>query len=117
MAKSYGVTITNLTESVVTIERGILIEHKIPRGWIQETAIQAVANCTEIDTKYQWKAPIHLEGHSSRAVIPWDGFLCAGQCSEPCRQNVRVHGIYRFVVVIVPDGKRIASPPFTIPRY
>lgn len=113
IAKSYGVTITNLTDGAVTIERGILIEMKTPKGWSQEMGIQAVSSCTDFDGRYHWKAPIRLAAHSSLAVVPWDGFSCGGQCISSCQQNVQEGpGIFRFVVVIVPGGKRIASPPF-----
>jgi len=122
--KSYGATITNLTERTVTIDPAILIEHRTAKGWKQETAIQAVANCTNYDQRDSSKAAIgrevytSLAAHTSLSFVPWDGFLCAGQCSDACKQNGRVRpGIYRFIVVVVPDGKRIASQPFTIPRW
>lgn len=115
-AKSYGVTVSNFNDDAVTIERGISIEKRTAKGWLQDSGIQAVADCIDIDTRYRWKAPILIEGHRSLDVVPWDGFLCGGQCDEACKQNVQVrHGIYRFVIVMVPDGKRIASPPFAIP--
>jgi hypothetical protein len=116
-AKSYGVTITNLTDHAVTIERGILIEGETRSGWVQQAGIQAVANCGDFDERYNWKAPIRLDAHSTLAVFPWDGFLCGGQCMASCLENGKAGpGTYRFAVVIVPGGRKIASPPFTIPR-
>ena len=119
-AKSYGVTITNLTDSAVTIERGIWIEKKMSSGWVHQAGIQAVVNCGDFDSRYNWKAPIRLDAHSTLAVVPWDGFLCGGQCMASCLQNTKIGpGAYRFAVVIVPGGKEIASPPFTMtqPRF
>jgi hypothetical protein len=57
-ARSYGVTITNLTGSVVTIERSIAIESKTPKGWKQNNGIQAVATCR--DRRYHSKLPIRF---------------------------------------------------------
>lgn len=114
--KSYGVTITNLTDRAVTIERGILIEEKTVSGWVQQAGIQAAANCSDFDIGYNWKAPIRLDVHSILAVFPWDGFLCGGQCIASCLRNGHVRpGTYRFVAVIVPGSRKIASPPFEIP--
>jgi len=115
-AKSYGVTITNLTDQTVTIERGILIEEKKPSGWVQQAGIQAVASCSDFDIRYNWKAPIRLDAHSTLAVFPWDGFLCGGQCLASCANNGKLgSGTYRFVAVIVPGGGKIAGPSFTLP--
>lgn len=119
-AKSYGVTITNLTSHTVTIERGILIEKKTASGWVRDAGIQAVATCGDLDIEYHWRAPIRLKAHSTLAVFPWDGYQCGGQCISGCLKNGRVGpGVYRFVAVIVPGGKKIASPPFTMlqPRF
>jgi hypothetical protein len=114
--KSYGLTITNLTGNTVNNERGIAIERKTPEGWKQETAIQAVASCAHYDQSNGWKAPkapVALAPHSSFAVYSWDGFLCGGQCEDNCLANAYSGpGIFRFVVVLLPDGKRIASLPF-----
>jgi hypothetical protein len=115
-AKSYGVTITNLTDSTATIERGILVEKKTSSGWINGGGIEALASCDDFDESYNWKAPISLAPHRTLAVFPWDGFMCGGQCIASCLQNGKQGpGTYRFVVVVVPGGERIASPPFTIP--
>lgn len=114
-ARSYGLTITNLTGSPAAIQRGIAVERKTPKGWKQETAIQAVATCVHYHQGYNWKSPIRLAARSSLAVYPWDGFLCGGQCEDACMQNgYSGPGIFRFVVVLLPDGKRIASLPFAI---
>lgn len=114
-AKSYGVMITNLTDHVVTIEHEILIEKEIASGWAQGSGVQAVATCADFDHRYNWKAPIRLKAHSTLAVVPWDGFACAGQCSEGCLQNAPPSpGNYRFAAVIASNGKRIVSPPFTM---
>jgi len=117
-ATSYGLTITNLTGSPVAIERGIVVERKTPKGWKQETAIRAVTTCKNYGYQRDWKAPIRLAAHSSLAVYPWDGFLCGGQCEEACMQNAfSGPGIFRFVVVLLPDGKKITSLPFAVSGY
>ncbi len=114
-AKSYGLTITNLSGSPVAIQRGIAVERKTPKGWKQATAIRAVATCKNRGYQQNWKSPISLSAHSSLAVYPWDGFQCGGQCEESCMQNTfSGPGIFRFVVVLLPDGKRLASLPFAI---
>ena len=46
-ARSYGVTITNLTDSTVPIERGLAIERKTQNGWRQSAMIQAVTACKD----------------------------------------------------------------------
>ncbi|HXE05560.1 MAG TPA: hypothetical protein VN579_06200 [Bryobacteraceae bacterium] len=112
---SYGLTITNLTGTALSIQRGIAIEIKTLGGWKPDTAIQAVATCSGYH-QLGWKPPIRLAAHSSLAVYPWDGFLCGGQCEDSCMQNAFAGpGIFRFVVVLLPDGKRISSLPFAIP--
>ena len=112
-ARSYGVTITNLTDKPVAIERLIAIERKTPKGWVQSTAIQAVANCR--DKRYDSKSPVQLAPHSSLAIRSWNGFLCGGQCPEACQQNVRSKpGTFRFVVGLVSDGRKISSLPFAL---
>jgi hypothetical protein len=116
-ARSYGVTITNLTGGAVTIDRWIAIERKTPQGWKQNTGIQAVAACSDAVYEYNVKSPIHLVAHGSLAIYPWDGMLCGGQCPQACMQNVYSGpGIFRFVVVLLPDGKRIESLPFALPE-
>jgi hypothetical protein len=116
-AKSFGLTITNLTDTAVTIQRGIAIEGRTPKGWKKETGIQAVASCNEHGYQQNLKSPIRLSGHSSLAVYPWDGFLCGGQCEMACMQNTFAGpGIFRFVVVLIPDGKRILSNPFALQK-
>ena len=115
-AKSYSLTITNLADTAVTIQRGIGIERRTPNGWKQNAGIQAVASCTDYN-HYNWKSPTRLVAHSSLLIYPWDGFLCGGQCEEPCMQNAfSGPGIFRFVVVLIPGDKRIASLPFAIPE-
>ncbi len=114
-ARSYGVTVTNLTDNPVAIERRIAIERKTPKGWVQSTAIQAVASCR--DRRYTSKSPIHLAAHSSLAVHAWNGLLCGGQCEDACQQNVDSKpGILRFVVGLAPEGKRISSLPFALQK-
>lgn len=114
-AKSYGLTITDLTANPVAIERWIAVERRTPKGWIPNTGIEAVSSCK--DRRYNSKSPIPLAAHSSISVYPWDGFLCGGQCEESCMQNAfSGPGIFRFVVVLVPEGKRISSLPFAIPK-
>lgn len=113
--KSYGLTISNRSDMAINIQRGIAIERRTPEGWKQDTATQAVATCSGYH-QLSWKPPIRLAAHSSLAVYPWDGFQCGGQCAESCMQNVFAGpGIFRFVVVLLPDGKKIASLPFAIP--
>ena len=113
-AKSYSLTITNLTDAAVTVQRGIGIERRTPNGWKQNAGIQAIASCTDYN-HYNWKSSTRLAAHSSLLIYPWDGFLCGGQCEEPCMQNAfSGPGIFRFVVVLLPEGKRIASLPFAI---
>ena len=115
MAKSFGVTVTNLTDHVVTIEREILIEKETSLGWVQGSGVQAIAACADFDTRYNRKAQIRLNAHDTLAVVPWDGFACAGQCMEGCLSNAPPSpGKYRFVVVIASNGERFVSPPFTI---
>jgi hypothetical protein len=115
-ARSYGLTITNLTSGVVTVDRWIAIERMTPKGWKQNSGIQAVAACSDYVYEYNVKSPIRLAAHSSLAVRPWDGMVCGGQCLEACMQNVYSGpGIFRFVVVLPPGGKRIESLPFTLP--
>jgi hypothetical protein len=114
--KSYGVTITNLSDRTVSIERGILIERKTPKGWIRNEAIEALDNCAHYDQRDNWKAPrapIPIAAHTSLAVYPWSGFMCGGQCEDNCAQNAFAPpGIYRFVVVLLPNSTTIASLPF-----
>lgn len=113
-AKSHGLTITNLTDSTVSIERLIAIERRTPKGWKQELAVEAVANCR--DRRLNSNSPIHLAAHSSLAIRGWKGLLCAGQCEDACKQNAYVGpGIFRFVVALHPQGKR-ASLPFEVQR-
>jgi hypothetical protein len=114
-ARSYGVTITNLTDSTASIERWIAIERKTPKGWKQNNGIQAVATCK--DRRYNSKLPIRLASHSSLAVCPWNGFPCGGQCVDACQQNAYSGpGIFRIVVVLLPDGKGVSSLPFAVSR-
>lgn len=116
IARSWGLTITNLTEQPLAIERWIAVERRTANGWKPNSGVQAVASCKEADY-HQGKSPIRLAAHSSLAVHPWNGFVCGGQCEANCLQNVfSGPGIIRFVVVLLPDGKRIASLPFAIPK-
>jgi hypothetical protein len=97
-----------------TIERGILMERRVSSRWVQGTAVQAVDRCENFDAHYPWKAPIRIDPHATLDVVPWDGFLCGGQCPAACMQNTKVtSGILRFVVVFQ-GGKRILSPEFSI---
>jgi hypothetical protein len=115
LAKTYGVTITNMTHSAVSIEREILIERKAPKGWNPAGAIQALVNCSHYEQGYDFKSPASIAARSSLAVYPWNGQGCGGQCSEACLQNTLARpGIYRFVAVLLPEGTRIASPPFLV---
>lgn len=117
IARSWSLTITNLTDTAVTIQRGIAIERRTSTGWKQDAGVQAVANCQDYVHEQNWKSPVHISAHSSLAVQPWNGFVCGGQCEANCLQNVfSGPGIVRFVVVLLPDGKRIASLPFAIPK-
>lgn len=114
--RSYGVTITNLTGGAVTIDRWIAIERMTPKGWKQNSGIQAVAACSDYVHEYNFKSPIRLAAHSSLAVRPWDGMVCGGQCPEACMQNANLSpGIFRFVVVLLPGANRIESLPFALP--
>lgn len=121
--KSYGVTITNLSDRTVSIERGILIERKTPKGWIRDGAIQAVANCAHYDQSNGWKAPrapTAVAPHGSLAVYPWNGLMCGGQCEDKdnCLQNAFAPpGIFRFVVVLLPNSTMVASLPFAFRGY
>ncbi|HLY41966.1 MAG TPA: hypothetical protein VKR52_12185 [Terracidiphilus sp.] len=109
---SHGITITNVSNGSISIERGIAIEKKTPQGWTQQTDIQAVAACK--DRRYESKSPLRLAPHGSLAAYPWDGFQCGGQCEDACQQNAYLGpGIFRFVVAL-PDRKKIASLPFAI---
>jgi hypothetical protein len=111
-ARSYGLTVTNLTDKPVAVERWIVIERRTPKGWIHDGGIQAVDNCAHYNQN-DWKAPrepVPVAAHSSLAVYPWNGFLCGGQCEQNCLQNAfSGPGIFRFVVVLLPDSKRIES--------
>ena len=110
-----GVTITNLTDSTVPIERGLAIERKTQNGWRQSAMIQAVTACK--DRRYSLKTPISLAPHKSLAVHAWNGFLCGGQCEDACQQNVYSGpGIFRFVLVLPAEGRRVSSLPFAIER-
>jgi hypothetical protein len=115
----YGVTITNMTDSAVSIERGILIEAKTQRKWNPAGEIQALADCTHY-IQSDFKPPTFLAARSSLAVRPWNRLSCGsqmyeGQCIDACMQNARAKpGTYRFVVILLPDRTRIASPPFLV---
>jgi hypothetical protein len=114
-AISYGLTITNLTANPVAIEHSISVERRTPNGWKPDTGIQAVSTCK--DQRYNTRSLTSLAAHSSTSVYPWDGFVCGGQCEQPCMQNAfSGPGIFRFAVILASDGKRISSLPFAIPK-
>jgi hypothetical protein len=115
----YGVTITNTTDGAVAIRRGILIERKTQKAWNPAGEIQALADCTHY-VQGDFKAPTPVAARSSLAVRPWNRASCGsqmykGQCVDACMQNARAKpGTYRFVVILLPDRTRIASPPFLV---
>lgn len=114
-AGTYNLTITNLTDGPVTMERRISVERRTSSDWVHEMSIEAVAQCEGFDERGDRKSPVRLEAHADLEVVPWNGWLCGGQCSAACMQNVPVGpGTHRFVVVTVPDGRRITSPTFSI---
>jgi len=115
-AVSHGLTITNLSNGPITIERGIWIEYEMPSGWVHGTNIEAVSKCEVIDPRNNdWKAPVRIDAHATLTVVSWDGWVCGGQCPTACMQNVpAMPGIYRFVLITVPDGRRVVSPTFSI---
>lgn len=115
-ASSYRLTIRNLTDGVVTIQRGIRVERETPRGWILTDFIQAIPNCTGYVQGYDRKALTSIVAHGVLAVLRWNGWQCGGQCPSACLQNAKAPpGIYRFAVVVVP-GSKITSPTFIISR-
>ena len=69
-AVSHGLRITNLTESPITIERGILIERRVSSGWVQDTAIQAVDKCEK------FRRPLSME-----SADPDQSARNAGRCA------------------------------------
>lgn len=71
-ATSWGVSITDLTDNPVSIERRIAIERKTPKGWKREMGIKTVPSCK--DHSYTEKSPVHIPAHSSLAVYPWGWF-------------------------------------------
>ena len=114
---SWGLKITNSDDQAIAIQRGILVEELVSSQWKQVAGIQAVDRCETFDYRYRRAAAISVAPHTMLDIVPWDGFLCGGQCTTSCLQNARAKpGIYRFAVVIVPTGNRIVSSPFTIPK-
>ena len=110
----HGLTITNLSNDPITIERGIWTEYETPSGWVRGPSIEAVSKCEVIDPRnIDWKTPVRIDAHATFTVVSWDGWVCGGQCPTACMQNVpAMPGTYRFVLITVPDGRRIVSPTF-----
>ena len=109
---SYGLAIGNLMDYSVAIQREILIEKHSSSGWKRQGAIQAVNSCEKFGSLH---TPVRLDPHGTMTVVPSNGWICGEQCPMACMQNSPyMPGTYRFVVVTVPDGLRIASPQFSI---
>lgn len=112
---SYGLAIANLMDYPIAIHMEILIEKQTTSGWKQQGVIQAINSCDSFDHKWSSNKPVRLDPHATMTVVPSNGWICGEQCPTACQQNVpHMPGIYRFVVVTVPDGQRIASPQFSI---
>ena len=114
--KFYGLKIENMSNHDVTIMRGISIWKKEPTGWsLQLGSIQAISKCGYFDENYRLETPVRIPGFGILAVVPWDGFLCGGQCPAACAKNYQLGpGTFRFEVFLVPEGKGLYSPSFTI---
>lgn len=79
-----------------TIESRLVIERAGPAGWEpQRVQFSALAHCSS----YEPQPPPCIDVLPGRpiATVPWDGQLCAGQCSSRCRNNRLNLGHYRFV--------------------
>jgi hypothetical protein len=115
---SVGLTITNLSSRPVTIERRIRREYQTASGWTGTYDMEAVSKCETYDPNFlDWKAQVQIDAHATLTVVPWDGWICGGQCPIACMQNVpAMPGTYRFVLVTVPDARRIISPKFSMSR-
>jgi hypothetical protein len=115
--RSWGLTITNLFDKPVAIDRWVAVERRTVNGWKQNSGTQAVASCRDFVYQYDSKSSIRLAAHSSLAVHPWNGFVCGGQCPQSCMQNVYSGpGILRYVVTLLPEGKKVSSLPFAVSR-
>jgi hypothetical protein len=113
---SVGLTITNLSSRPVTIETRIRREYQTASGWTGTYDMEAVNKCQAYDPNFlDWKAQVRIDAHATLTVVPWDGWICGGQCPIACMQNVPAGtGTYRFVLVTVPDARRIISPTFSM---
>jgi hypothetical protein len=115
---SAGLTITNLSSGPVTIERRIRREYQTASGWTGTYEMEAVSKCAAYHPNFlDWKAQAQIDAHATLTVVPWNGWICGGQCPTACMQNVPASpGTYRFVLMTVPDARRIISPTFSISR-
>jgi hypothetical protein len=115
-AKSYGLTIDNMAPREISIARGITILKKVPTGWSPQLgSIQAISKCDEFDLDYHLETPIRIPSRGTVSVVPWDGMMCAGQCPASCLKNYQLGpGTFRFEIVVLPEGTKLQSPPFTI---
>jgi hypothetical protein len=105
---SYGLAIGNLMDYSIAIQREILIEKQTTSGWKRQGVIQAVNTCDKFGSS---NTPVPLHPHGTMTVVPSNGWICGEQCPTACMQNAPyMPGTYRFVVVTVPYGLRIASP-------
>lgn len=112
---AHGLVITNPHRYSVTIQSSVWVEWLSPSGWKEQTAIAAVNNCKTFSPFLRTLPPIRIEAYGTFFVVPWTGYFCGGQCPMGCRQNaLATPGMYRYVVVLVPGGERIASPAFRI---
>lgn len=115
-AKNYGLTIQNMSKQDVIIMGGITVLKKELTGWSPQLgSVQAVSKCEEFDENYRLEEPVTIPAFHALAVVPWDGFICGGQCPVSCLKNYRLGpGTFRFEVFLLPEHKSIYSPPFTI---
>lgn len=115
-AKLYSLVIDNMSDRTIEIKRGISIWKKTPTGWSRQPGvIQAISKCDQFDHEYHLETPIQLPSFGTIAAVPWDGFICGGQCPTACTRNFPLGpGTFRFEIAVIPDGTKLQSPEFTM---
>jgi hypothetical protein len=114
-AESYSLMIDNMSNHEISMRRGIGIWKREPTGWSLRGGVQAVSKCDDFDAEDRGETPIRIPSFGTFEVVPWDGTMCGGQCEQSCMKNYHVGpGTFRFEVVVLPEGTKIESSPFTI---
>ena len=91
-------SLTISAPNTISIESRIVLEQAGPSGWEpQRVQVSALAKCPITSSDAPPPQCVDILPNRPLAAVPWQGQLCASQCSTRCRNDRINVGHYRYV--------------------